>query len=301
MKLSVVINTKNSADTLKKTLQSVKFADEIVVVDMHSTDETVDIARQFTENIFQHEDVGYVEPARNFAINKASHDWILLVDSDEVVSPALKNYIERILAAREQSDVYLIPRKNIIFGQKLNYSGWWPDYQPRLFKKDHINWPDRIHQHPALEGEVQKVPPQESLAIIHYNYDDVSSYLQRFDRYTSIQAENESQGYVQRVNPPAMINSFFKEFCKRFFVFEAYKDNVVGTSLSFLQSIYQLVVQLKIWELQQEPENTEATSQTISALETSRRYLNYWLADWHVKNSVGLKKIYWRVRRKLKI
>jgi glycosyltransferase involved in cell wall biosynthesis len=301
MKLSVVINTKNSASTLKKTLESVKFADEIVVVDMNSVDDTVKLAKKFTSKVFHHKDAGYVEPARNFAINKASHDWILIVDSDEVVSTGLKNYIERILKSKQPADIYLIPRQNIIFGETIKYTGWWPDYQPRLFKKGQINWPEKIHQHPTLKGKVQKLPAEKSLAIVHHNYDDVSSYLERLNRYTLIQAQNETEGFTENVNASKIMTSFFEEFFRRFFVLSGYKDQVVGTSLAFLQAMYELVVKLRMWELQENSPIKQPTSEIITTLETNRNHLNYWLADWHTKNSIGLKKIYWQVRRKLQI
>lgn len=301
MKLSVVINTKNSASTLKKTLESVKFADEIIVVDMNSVDNTTKIAKKFTSKVFQHKDVGYVEPARNFAISKAKHDWILIVDSDEVVSAGLKNYIKRIIKSKQPADIYLIPRQNIIFAHQMEHTGWWPDYQPRLFKKGQINWPDKIHQLPTLNGKVQKLPSENSLALVHHNYDNVASYLERLNRYTLIQAQNEATGFVETVNASKIIRSFFEEFFRRFFVLSGYKDQVVGTSLSFLQAMYELVVKLRIWEQQENSQIKQPSSEIVASLETSRNHLNYWLADWHAKHSSGLRNIYWKLRRKLQI
>lgn len=301
MKLSVVINTKNSASTLKNTLESVKFADEIIVVDMNSVDDTLKIVKKFTKNIFKYKDVGYVEPARNFAINKASHEWILIVDSDEVVNAGLKKYIQQILKSEKTADIYLIPRQNLIFNHEMKHTGWWPDYQPRLFKKGKINWPNKIHQHPTLQGEVHKIPAKKSLSIIHQNYDDVSSYIERLNRYTLIQAKNENRGFTEAINSTKIIDSFFEEFFRRFFVLSGYKDQVAGTGLSFLQAMYELIVKLRIWEIQEQSELKQPASVVIKSLEINRNHLNYWLADWHVKYSSGLNKIYWRIRRKFKV
>lgn len=299
-KLSAVINTKNAATTLKKTLESVKFADEIIVVDMHSTDDTRKIAQKYTEKIFLHKDLKYADPARNFAINKASGDWILVIDADEIVSSQLKKYIKKILEQEKTADIYLIPRKNIIFGQNMKHTGWWPDYHPRFFKKGQISWPSGVHQHPVLSGKVQKLPEKESLALIHHNYQDVASYFDRLNVYTQIKAKEATSGFGETVTPVGMIQTFFDEFFKRFFVLSGYKDQVVGIGLSFLQAAYELTVKLKIWELQGKPENKQTSQEIISALEITRNHLNYWLADWKVKHSAGLSNIYWRIRRKFR-
>ena len=299
-KLSAVINTKNAAATLKKTLESVKFADEIIVVDMHSVDDTRKIAQKYTSKIFLHKDLKYADPARDFAINKANGDLILVIDADEIVPADLKKYIKTILTLEKTADIYLSPRQNIIFGQKMKHTGWWPDYHPRLFKKGQIKWPSGVHQHPVLSGKVQKLPEKESLALIHHNYQDVASYFEKLNIYTQIKAEEASSGFGETVTPVGMIQAFFDEFFKRFFVLSGYKDQVAGIGLSFLQAAYELTVKLKIWELQDQPENKQSPQEIVNALEITRNHLNYWLADWKVKNTAGLINIYWRIRRKLR-
>src|SRR5262245_10992026 len=121
MGLSVVINTKNSAETLRRALQSVAFADELIVVEMESTDETLSIAREFNARTFQHQDVGYVEPARNFALDQAKQDWILVLDDDEEVSSGLHQQVESVVNGSVtkalKADVYWLPRQNIVFNR----------------------------------------------------------------------------------------------------------------------------------------------------------------------------------------
>ncbi len=316
MPLSVVINTKNAAETLEETLKSVSFADEIVVVDMHSIDGTRKIAKKYTSKVLSFDDIGYVEPARNFAISQAKHDYVLLVDADETINIKLKNKIQTLIDKKDPADVYLIPRKNYIFGQWVKYAGWWPDYQVRLFKKGMVRWSEKIHQQPTIHGQVVRLPPNQELAIEHQNYPSVDSYLQRLNRYTTHQADNLNQGFVQEVSPSSLLKSYFSEFFKRFFVFTGYKDQVVGTGLSLLQAIYEVSVQLKIWELQQkEVRKTRKTNQlkvgsskagqrnidAIRTLEEIRGSMSYWLADWHVKHSSGVSKIIWQIRRKLRL
>jgi len=301
MQLSVVINTKNAASTLDSCLASVKFADEIVVVDMHSVDKTKEIALKHEAKFFLHEDVGYVEPARNFAITQASHQMILVLDSDEAISDQLQQQIKKILKLSNPADVYLIPRKNLIFGQWVQHTGWWPDYQPRLFLKDKVLWSETIHQPPTMKGRVVKLPAKEELALIHHHYPSVFSYLERLNRYTSIQAENSFTGFDQPLQADHLIQTFFNEFFRRFFVFSGYKDDALGIGLSLLQASYELSVALKKWEKQSGSKKIKQNEEKlIQALEKSRSDLSYWLADWRVKNSTGLLSFIWKIRRKLR-
>ena len=302
MKLSVVVNTKNAGNTLDKCLVSVAFADELIVVDMHSVDETKNIAKQHNAIFLLHDDLGYVEPARNYAISQASHELILVVDADEVVSLGLKNKITEILSKKTSADVYLIPRKNMVFGQWLQHTGWWPDYQARLFKKGKVSWSETIHQPPLMQGKVIKLSPITDHALIHHHYPTVHSYLERLNRYTNVQADHSLKGFSDQVSTDEIISSFFNEFFRRFFVLSGYKDGIAGIGLSFLQSTYELAVQLKKWERQENIYSSKKTEElAIKSLELSRANLNYWLADWRVKHSSGLSRIYWQLRRKLKI
>jgi len=298
--ISVVINTKNAAPTLKACLNSVGFADEIIVVDMNSSDDTVSIAKKFTDKIFFHEDVGYADPARNFALSKASHNWILVIDADEVIPQQLQQHIAKIIKSQSSADVYLIPRKNIIFGQWLEHTGWWPDHQPRLFKKGCVSWEVGVHRFPEMRGTIEELPANSDLAIIHYNYPSVESYLNRLNRYTSIQAREKQAGFGSTVETQDLIKSYFSELWKRLFVLQGYKDKTVGVALSFLQASYELVVQLKIWENQGEQISNVSETQIIQVLEQCKNEFCYWLADYKVKNSTGIKRFWWRARRKFR-
>lgn len=115
IKLSVVVNTKNSSTTLESTLKSASFADEIVIVDMHSSDNTKEIAKKYTNKIFDYQDVGFVEPARNFAIKKTTGDWIFILDADEEISDGLKKQIPSLIT--KNVDIYDVPRKKYHFQQ----------------------------------------------------------------------------------------------------------------------------------------------------------------------------------------
>lgn len=135
-KISVLINTYNEERNIRNCLESVKWADEIVIVDMYSEDKTTTIAREYTDKIYFFERMGYVEPARQFVLEKASNDWILLLDADEMVPKKLRDKLLDI-AKNDLGDVIYIPRKNYFFGYLMKGTGFGAiqDKQPRFFKK----------------------------------------------------------------------------------------------------------------------------------------------------------------------
>ena len=305
MKLSVVINTKNAEDTIKDTLNSVKFADEIIIVDMKSDDKTVEIAQQYTDKIFAHKDVGYVEPARNFAIKKATGDWILIVDADEEVPQELQKAIKGILDAdksgEETADCFYIPRRNLIFGKAIEKTGWWPDYVLRFFKKGCVSWSDEIHSIPITKGEVHELPAVSDIALIHHNYQHVEQYIKRLNRYTGIQAAqlNEEK---EEFDGPFVIKKFYSEFLSRFFSQRGVNDGTHGLVLSLLQGFSEFIVAVKAWESTGFPEsNGEQEERTVLELSQMNKELAYWIADWQVTNSTGFKQFIWKIRRKLYI
>ena len=146
-KISVVINTLNEEKNLPRALASVKkFADEIVVVDMKSDDKTVEIAKKAGAKVYEYKRVGYVEPARNFAIGKATGKWILIIDADERLPGSLVKKLKEIVK-NPSANYYRLPRKNLIFGKWVKHSRWWPDYNIRFFQKEFVSWSEIIREH----------------------------------------------------------------------------------------------------------------------------------------------------------
>lgn len=156
MKISVVIQTYNSEQFLERVLNSVKEFDEIVVCDMYSTDRTIEIARKFDCKIVYHKKTDFCEPARNFAIHSATYDWVLVVDSDEIVPADLKDYLYTLLREQRAIGGVWIPRKNYLMGKFIH--GDYPDYILRFFRKQNAFWPPYVHAVPRVEGKVIRVP-----------------------------------------------------------------------------------------------------------------------------------------------
>lgn len=298
--VSIIVNTRNAAKTLQRTMESLSFAEEIIVVDMESGDDTVKIAKKFTKNIFKHPNVGYVEPARNFAIQKAKHPWVLIIDADEVVSPGLSKKIAGLITTNSDVVCYYLPRKNIIFGKWIEKTGWWPDFQPRLLKKANVTWHDEVHSQPTIEGNIEYLPIDEDLSIIHYNYDSVSDFIQRLDKYTSFEA-NDTDKLSDVASSASLVESFFDEWLRRLFKDSGIEDGFHGVGLSLLQSMYQLVAKMKQWEKSEHPVPKDSPQDVLNSVKKMKSDLSYWIADYEVNHNSGFSKFYWQIRRKLRV
>lgn len=301
-KISAVITTWNEASNLDDCLSGLGFVDEIVVVDMESVDNTVKIAKQYTDKVFHTPYTGYVEPARNYSIGKASGNWILIVDADERISATLAEKLEEIVK-NDSADFVRIPRKNLVFGQWLKYSRWWPDYNIRFFKKGYVTWSDAIHRPPITEGNGINLDPEPGSALIHHHYRTIDDYLTRLIRYTNQQSkELIDAGY--QFSLADLINKPIGEFLSRYFAGEGYKDGLHGFVLSILQAFSMFVVYLKVWQEDGfTPQKEILGSPSFRNLVGDKfRELKYWLYTIKIHLS-GKKseKLLLRIKRKLNL
>lgn len=274
-KISVVINTLNEEANIKRAIAYVSWADEILVCDMYSEDKTVEIAKKLGAKVVYHKKVDYVEPARNFAISKANGDWILVLDADEEIPDTLARRLKEIAHKMKQIDVIQIPRKNIIFGKWMKASMWWPDYQVRFFKKGKVSWQDKIHSKPKVSGESLVLEPEEKWAIIHHNYQSLSQYLDRMNRYTAIEAR-ELVGSGYKFHWQDLIQKPLSEFLSRFFASSGCKDGLHGLALSLLQAFSFLAVYLKVWEIDKFKQQELKSEELEMAKGKAGDELNYW-------------------------
>lgn len=274
-KISVVINTFNEEKDIERALQSVKWADEVIVCDMHSADKTVELAKKAGAKVYSHEREEVVERARNFAVSKASGDWILIIDPDEQIPDGLARRLQQIADNMRQVDYVRIPRKNLIFGKFIKYSGWWPDLNIRFFKKGKVNWTDEIHRPPKTEGEGLDLETDEQYAIIHHSYKSVSQFIERMNRYTTVQA-NELIKAGYKFNWKDLFDKPLGEFLSRFFALEGYKDGLHGLVLALLQAFSFLIVYLKVWESEKFKEEDITVEQLENQTNQSVYAINYW-------------------------
>jgi len=277
-KVSVVINTLNEKKNISRALNSVKhFADEIVVCDMKSDDDTVKIDKKKGAKVYDHKRMGYVEPARNFAISKATGDWILILDADEELSPSLTKKLTDIVK-NPKADYYRLPRKNIIFGKWIKHSRWWPDMNIRFFRKGHVSWDEIIHSVPMTMGKGDDLEATEQNAFVHYHYTSIEQYIGRMNRYTSFYAIGlTKRGYKFRVSD--LIRKPSDEFLSRYFKGEGYKDGLHGLVLALLQALSELVVYLKVWQAGGFKKEDIKLIKLIKLIKNTRKDVNYWIAD----------------------
>jgi glycosyltransferase involved in cell wall biosynthesis len=296
-KISVVINTLNEERNLPRALESVKdFADEIVVVDMRSEDRTVEIATRYGAKVHGHERTGYVEPARNFAIQKAEGDWILILDADEKLPATLAKWLKREIKA-PRSDYYRLARRNIIFGKWIKHSRWWPDYNIRFFKKGYVSWSEVIHSVPTTTGSGFDVSPEPELAVTHFHYETIEQYIGRLNRYTTEHAKLiQKTGY--KFSWRDLIKKPANEFLSRYFFGQGYKDGIHGLALSGLQSFSELVVLLKIWQNEGFEAKPIGLKSFGNELKMTERDMGFWLNDSLYKKYGG---IIYKIKRKLKL
>lgn len=298
MKLSVVISAFNEEKVVEECLKSVKsIADEIIFIDNSSEDNTVKIAKKYTSKIFKKTNNKMLNVNKNYGISKATGDFILVLDADERVTHELAEEIKNVLKNNE-SQGYKIPRKNIIFNKWIKHTGWYPDYQTRLFKSGKGKFEEKHnHEQLTVDGKVSHLNSN----IKHQHYDSISQFLNKmFSTYTDDQVHNlVEKGYYFKHSH--IISFPFNEFVSRFFAREGYKDGFHGLALSLLQAFDHLVVILKLWEKNKFEELDEQnTMQMIkSQIKTSKKELKYWTVEKDLKTATPLKRAILKAKRKI--
>lgn len=297
MSISVVINTLNEAHNIERAIKSVKgFADEIIVVDMESHDKTKEIAKKLGASVFSHKPMNYVEPARNFAISKAKGEWIFILDADEEATPELVKELKKVVES-DLADFVRVPRKNLIFGKWMTHARWWPDYNIRFFKKGVVVWEDEIHSVPVTDGREFNILDKEDYAIVHHHYETVEQYIERMNRYTTIQSQElllagKTTSLSDFIRKPA------NEFLSRYFAGQGYKDGIHGLVISSLQGLSELAVYAKLWQLQGFKEKHYTLEEVVSEITLSQKDTNYWKAHAQVSEKPSVKA---RIKRKFKL
>lgn len=273
--ISVVINTYNEEKNIERAIKSVKWAQEIIVCDMYSDDNTAEVAKKMGAKVYLHKKLDYVEPARNFAISKASNEWILVLDPDEEIPEVLKERLMQIAGKMKQINYVKIPRKNIIFGKWMRASMWWPDLNIRFFRKGVVKWGDKIHRPPEVTGEGLDLAAEEKWAIVHHNYQTVAQFIDRMNRYTTVEA-NQLKMDDYQFKWTDLIHQPTGEFLSRFFANKGYEDGLHGLALSLLQALSFLIVYLKVWESEKFKEEDVSIKELETLKDQSGQELNWW-------------------------
>ncbi len=243
-RISVVINTLNEERNLPYCLRSVRpWADEIVVVDMHSADRTVAIAKEFGAHVFSHEPLGYADPARAFAVSKATGDWILILDADELVPAPLSRKL-RAIADAGSADVVNIPRLNYLIGAPMMHTGWGPeqDRQPRFFRQGMLRFENTVHDFitPVPGARLVPLTYASGMALVHFNYLDIAQFIEKLNRYTDVEAR-QIVAYGWRLFPLRALAHGVLTFVGRYVRPAGYRDGWRGVYLALFMSFYRVI------------------------------------------------------------
>ncbi len=242
--VTVCIITFNEENNIRRCLESVKWADEIVVVDSHSSDATVDICREYTDKIFFREFPGHIEQ-KNYALQCAGNDWVLCIDADEELSPLLSREIR--IALEEKSgkyDGFLFPRHAYYLGRWINHCGWYPDYKLRLFRKSLGRWGGvNPHDKVELTGRTRRLNGD----LYHYTYRDISQHLDTVDRYSTIYAR-EALKRGERFSLARLLFRPSVKFLEMYIYKRGFLDGLPGFIIAGILSYYVFLRYAKMWE-----------------------------------------------------
>jgi glycosyltransferase involved in cell wall biosynthesis len=242
--LTVIVPTFNEESTLRDCLESVRFADEILVVDSFSSDATVAIARELGARVLQHEYV-YSAKQKNWSIPQATHEWVLLVDSDERVTPDLRQEILTLLAAGPRHDGYWILRANHFLGRRIRHCGWGTDKVIRLFRRDVARYQDReVHAEIDLPGPL----PVLRHPLEHRSFRSFGQYWRKLQIYSEwgaaqLYKEGRKAGALQIFGRP--VTRFFKMYVVRL----GFLEGLHGLVLSMLGAFTVYLKYARLWEM----------------------------------------------------
>jgi glycosyltransferase involved in cell wall biosynthesis len=246
IKFSILLPTYNCEKTIEQTLVSIKWADEILVVDSFSNDSTLDIVKEYGVNVIQHE---YINSARqkNWALQYCTHDWVFQIDSDEILEPGADEIFRTAITnASETLHCYKMPRKNHVLGKWVKYGGLYPDWEYRLFRKKYGKWWNReVHSRIVVPGTIGILDTH----LLHYGMPNISKQLSNLDRYTRYEADELKKGdikfsFVKWILGPVYI------FMKRYFLLQGFRDGWRGLFLAVYASFYIFLSYTKLLEIQ---------------------------------------------------
>jgi len=266
MKITATVITLNEEANIQRALDSLAWADEIIVVDSGSTDRTVEIARRFTDKVIIKNWPGY-SAQKNFAAEQARNDWIFSLDADEELSLRL---ISAITSLKEPADVgqaaslsspsadpnvagYEMPRLCRYMGRWIKHSGWYPDYKLRLYNRKAGCWKgDFVHESVRINGNVRRLEGN----LLHYTVRSASEHHQRMDRYTTLAAE-EMHKSGKRASSVSLLVSPVASFFRSYIIRLGFLDGIPGVAIAYFAAHYAFLKQVKLWEMEKKVKSEE--------------------------------------------
>jgi glycosyltransferase involved in cell wall biosynthesis len=242
--ISVAIITQNEESNILACLESITWADEIIVVDAFSEDKTTEIAAKFTDKIYKKEWAGFSKQ-KQFALDQCTNEWVLSLDADERVRPELADEITKTLRTNPIADGYLIARRSYFLNNWIKQCGWYPGYQVRLFKKSKTKLSEsRVHEGYLVDGNIEKLLGD----IDHYSHPSLHNSLEKLNRYSTLEAfdrlDRKTVRWFHFITHP--LSAFLIKYIRQ----KGFMDGMHGFLLAWISSFLKMVMYMKIWRLQ---------------------------------------------------
>ena len=244
LKISATVITFNEEHNIRRCLESIRWVDEIVVIDSHSTDRTIEICKEFTDKVIQRDWPGHIDQ-KNYAVDSATHDWILSLDADEEVSPELLQELKAIAQNGPTVDGYAMPRKVHYLNRWIRYGGWYPDHKVRLFNRQKARW-GGINPHDRIIMDSKPIYLTGDL--YHYSFRDVSAHIRQINSFTSIGAEELMARDIKPSWFRLMLHPLAK-FFKSYILKAGFLEGRAGFYIAISGSFYVYLKYVKHWEL----------------------------------------------------
>ncbi len=244
MGLSVVVITKNEETNIGRCLESMSWADEIIMVDSQSTDRTVEIAQQYGAKIYSPEWRGF-GPAKQAGLDHATQEWAFSIDADEAATPELAEEIRKIVREGGEHDGYIVKRRTNFLGRWIYHCGWYPDPVLRLFRREKGRFDEAVvHEKVKVDGAVGELQNE----LLHYSYPTIEHYLKKFNTYTTMGAQQafgdgrRARWWDILLRPPV---AFAKHYVSR----QGFRDGMEGLIISVMSSAAVFVKYVKLRQL----------------------------------------------------
>jgi glycosyltransferase involved in cell wall biosynthesis len=257
MTISVAVVTMDEEANIGRTLASVRWADEIMLVDSGSKDRTCDIAREHGARVIAEPWRGYVAQ-KQYAIDLCTKDWVLLLDADEEVSPGLADEIRAVIADPNAAAGYRLPRRNLFLGRWMRHGGFYPDPKLRLFRRGQgfVTGHDP-HDRCELKSEVPQQTRQFKNALVHYTYPNLSLYIAHMNRYSSLGAQLAVAEGHRRFSVADIVVRPLATFIYNYFIRLGFLDGCEGMLLHLYHAVYVSWKYSKAWEISRKPQTAQ--------------------------------------------
>jgi len=244
LKVSIVVITKNEEGNIGRCLESASFADDIIVLDDNSADNTVNIAKIFTDRVYSRR-MDIEGRHRNYAYSLARNDWVLSLDADEAISGELEAELRELFKNKIEHAAFTIPIKTYIGDCWIKHGGWYPAGKVRLFRKDKFKYEEvGVHPRVFIDGSCGHLTKD----IVHYSYNDFHDFFASLNNQTTQEArkwfnERRKIGFLK------MMRKFYDRFFKAYFLKKGYRDGLVGFAAAYGGGLYQLMSYVKYREM----------------------------------------------------